>query len=199
MKKLILIRHGETDYTIKNKFCGHEDIPLNKDGILQAALLKTKLESLNIEKVYSSDLKRAMQTAEILFSNKRIVKRKGLREIDFGKLSGYTHEQVNKLHPELFKEWLNHPECMKVPGGENIKGFTRRVLKTFSGISLRNKRNVVAIVSHGGPIRAILVSLLGLDAKMFWRIEQGVTALNVITFNKGIARVIKINDTAHLK
>ncbi len=199
MKKLILIRHGETDYTLQRRYCGHEDISLNARGIEQANYLRYKLKNIKVDRVYSSDLKRTFQTAKIIFQNKIIYKRKKLREIDFGVFSGLTLEDVNRLYPDVYKAWLDNPANVKIPEGESLPGFVRRVEKSFNKIFNQNMKKTVALVSHGGTIRVILLKMLRQDLDKFWNIQQDSTALNIIGFKNGIPEIIKINDTSHLK
>ncbi len=199
MKKLILIRHGETDYTLQRRYCGHEDIPLNARGIEQANYLRYKLKNIKVDRVYSSDLKRTFQTAKIIFQNKIIYKRKKLREIDFGVFSGLTFEDVNRLYHDVYKAWLDNPANVKIPEGESLPGFVRRVEKSINEIFNQNMKKTVALVSHGGTIRVILLKMLRQDLDKFWNIQQDSTALNIIGFKNGIPEIIKINDTSHLK
>lgn len=184
MRKLILIRHGDTDYTLNKRYCGQRNTPLNKRGIAQAKRLRKKLKGLRIDKVYSSDLKRAYQTAEIVFKGKRIVKRRGLREIDFGRFCGLSFQESTKLYPAVYNLWMNNPIDAKIPEGESVKTFAKRVLKTFKKIFKQNRKKVVAIVSHGGPIRVMLLYLLGLGFDKFWEIDVGVTHVKTVEFKK---------------
>lgn len=199
MKKLILIRHGETDYGLQGKYCGYDDIPLNANGIKQANCLRAKLKKIRIDIVYSSDLKRAYQTAKIIFQNKVIHKRKGLREIDFGQFSGLTFEEANRLYPDVYKIWLNNPANAKIPDGENLHNFAKRVKGSFNKIFKQNMKKTVALVTHGGPIKIVLLKILNQDLDKFWDIQQDLAALNIIEFRNGTAKVVRINDTLHLK
>jgi len=94
--RLILIRHGMTDWNKEKKYCGRRDIPLSDEGKNQALKLSRKLKSVNFDGVYSSDKKRAIQTARIIFKGLRITKIKGLKELDFGVFEGLTHEEIMK-------------------------------------------------------------------------------------------------------
>lgn len=199
MKKLFLIRHGETDYTLHRKYCGQKNIPLNANGIKQANYLRTKLKNIKIDKVYSSDLKRAFQTAKIVFQNKIVHKRKALREIDFGKFCGLTFEEASRLYPDVYKTWLSNPANVKIPKGESLTNFAKRVERCFDEIFSQNAKKTVVLVSHGGLIRIILLKILGQGLDKFWKIQQDSAALNIIEFKNGVARIVKLNDVYHLK
>lgn len=194
MRKLILIRHGETNYTALGKYCGHKDIPLNKKGMVQADRIWLKLKKTKVDKVYSSDLKRTLQTAKIVFKDKEIFKKKDLREIDFGRFCGLTIKETFRLYPKIYKVWLNKPLDVKMPEGESVADFTKRVLRCFRSISNQNLKKTVAIVSHGGPIRIILLNLLKLGIDRFWDIEQDVAAVNIIEFQNRVPKILKINN-----
>lgn len=182
MKRLILIRHGETDYTLKKRFCGQENIPLNISGKAEVRRLRQRLARFKIDRIYSSDLKRALETAKILFKERVIFKRKCLREIDFGCISGMTYDEVNTLYPAVLRSMEVEPLSMKIPQGEGLVDFSRRVTKCYWDIALENRNKTVAIVSHGGPIRIILLNLAGLTLDSFWKIEVDTAAFDMIEF-----------------
>ncbi len=180
MKKLILVRHGETGFTEQNKYCGHCDAPLSGRGIRQARRLHEKLKKLKVDKVYSSDLLRTMQTAMLTFRNNYVIKNEGLREIDFGRLCGLTFEQAEKGYPDIYKTWMENPKSLKVPGGESVRGFAKRVLATFKDIAKDSAGKTVAIVSHGGPIRIILLKLKKMGLDKFWDIEVKTASVTMV-------------------
>ena len=199
MKKLILIRHGETDYTAERKYCGHSNTPLNSKGIKQADCLRPKLKKIKIDRIYSSDLRRAYQTAKIIFKNRTIIKKRNLREIDFGKFVGLTWEESSILYPDIYKTWVGNPTDTEIPNGESMRNFVKRVESCFIKISNRNSDKTVAVVSHGGTIRIILLKILRQDLDKFWTIEQNIAAINIIEFENKTPRLLKINDTSHLE
>ena len=184
MKKLILIRHGETEYTKTRRYCGHEDIPLNAKGIKQAKRLSGKLKSMRVDRIYSSDLKRALETAKIAFPKKTILKKKRLREIDFGEFSGLTFEEAKRIYPRSYKTWLNDPAKSRIPKGESMSILKNRVEACFKIIFGQNPKKTIALVSHGGPIRIILLKILGQNLDKFWNIKQDTATINVIEFKK---------------
>ncbi|UCD55420.1 MAG: histidine phosphatase family protein [Candidatus Omnitrophota bacterium] len=185
MKKLILIRHGETAYTLKRKYCGHENIALNATGMEQAKCLRPKLKDIKIDTIYSSDLKRAFQTAKIAFPKRAILKKKGLREINFGRFSGLTFEEADKLYPKFYGTWLNNPIKAKIPNGENFSDFAERIERCFNAISRQNSKKTVALFTHGGPIRIIILKILQKGLDKFWDIEVGTGDINIMDFKNG--------------
>ncbi|NQU95018.1 MAG: alpha-ribazole phosphatase [Candidatus Omnitrophica bacterium] len=199
MKKLILIRHGETDYTTQRKYCGHENIPLNAQGIKQAKRLRSRLKNIQIDAIYSSDLLRAFETAKLVFPDMQVTRTEKLREINFGEFSGLTFADVESKYPGTYKAWIENPESVKIPNGESLPDLARRVDRFFERITKDNLKGNVAIISHGGPIRILLLGLQRRGLDKFWEIEQRTTAINIIDFDKGVPKFLKINDTSHLE
>lgn len=198
MKKLFLIRHAETDYTLQKKYCGYKNTPLNAKGIRQAKRLYHRFKNIKVDRIYSSDLGRAYQTAKIIFPNKNIFKKQSLREINFGKFCELTWEEASKRYPKIYKKWLSNPIDVRIPNGEAMLEFTERVKECFRKIYEKDLDKTVAIISHGGVVRIILLDILKEEVGLFWNIEQGTAAINIIDFRKGTPRVVKINDTSHL-
>jgi len=199
MKRLILIRHGQTDYSKKRQYCGSEDASLNKAGVKQSYRLKQRLKNLRVDKVYSSDLKRCLDTAYIVFEDRVVHKRKGLREIDFGTLAGLRYSDLKNRYPRIYKLWSKQPEELKMPKGEHLLDFRKRVTRCFNEIARENPRRVVAIVAHGGSLRIILLKLLKKSLDKMWEIEQDSGAFSLIDFASGLPKVLKLNDTLHLE
>lgn len=199
MTRLILIRHGETDYNLQNRYCGFTNPPLNNSGILQSKRLAAGLKDIRIDKVYSSDLKRAYQTAEIIFENNPIEKLADFREMNFGIFEGLRYEEIAKTHPKLYRNWISNPVKVKIPNGEGLKDLRKRVKQGLSFILSQNKDRTIALVAHGGPIRVVLCEALKFGLKMFWLIGQEFAALNIIDYVKeSQALVLRLNDTSYL-
>lgn len=160
MTKVILIRHGQTNYNRQKRYCGSSDISINKTGILEAGAVSHKLNGLGVGKVFCSDLKRSLQTARIIFPDiKDVVMSGSLREINFGAWEGLTYRQILKKNPRIYRKWLDDPFCVDIPNGERMVDFVRRVREGFRTIVKNNASATLALVSHLGPMRVILNSL----------------------------------------
>lgn len=186
--KLILIRHGLTNYNLKNKYCGFSNIGLHKIGRTQVNKLKSKLRELTVDIVYCSDLKRSWQSAKIIFdkSNFPIIKNPNLREIDFGKWEGLDFKQASKIYPFIYKKWLRNPFCIKIPGGERTGYFVKRIKKELKNIIKDNPNKTVAIVGHAGVIRVILNSVLGVKKEDFWKLDLNPQTIYIIKYDGGL-------------
>lgn len=199
MARLILIRHGETDYNLQNRYCGFSNPSLNNRGIWQSKRLARRLKDVKIDKVYSSDLKRAYQTAEIIFENNSIEGLADFREMNFGLFDGLKYEEITKIYPKLYRNWIDNPIKVKIPDGEGLKDLSERVKKRLSFILSQHEGKTLAVVTHGGPIRIVLCEALKFDLKMFWQVEQEAAALNIIDYPKhSQSVVVKMNDIFHL-
>lgn len=207
MLRIIIIRHGETDHSLQNRYSGFSDPPLNDRGIWQAEKLAYRMRNEKVDIAYSSDLKRAHKTANIIFTsttslwvNKVVRKMAGFREMNFGIFEGLTCAEIIKRRPKLYKNWMADPFKVMIPGAEGLKQFCLRVRKSLSLILSRHKGGTIALVTHAGPIRVILCDALNRNMEMFWKIEQDIGALNILEYYKKLApTVIKMNDTSHLR
>lgn len=165
--RIILIRHGETEWNRKRIYCGSSDIRLNKNGRKQAQKLRKKMRNEDIHKVYSSDRKRAIETARIVFGKHRVSKIKELREMHFGCLEGLTHNEVMSRYQDVYCRWLNDPFGVRLPDGESLQAFRKRVVSGIRKIARRNKGKAIAVISHGGAISVFLNNIL--RSRDFWK------------------------------
>ena len=206
--KILLIRHGESDGNVKRKFSGFQDVDLTEKGIWQAKRLARRLERVQVNAVYCSDLKRARHTAEIIFGNrgKDIISNPKFREINFGAWEGYTFEEVKSKfgYGDNFNHLMENikPEAA-IPQGESLVNLNDRVMAELNNLLNKqektDKDKTIALVCHGGTIRVILSNALNIGLKNMWNIEQYSTALNIINYYDHKAFVALINDTSHLE
>ncbi len=181
MIKLILIRHPETDWNKQKRYMGSADIPLNNKGKKQARIISGYFKNENISVIYSSKLKRALETAKFIAKshNLKVKQDERLNEIDFGGWEGLTFEQIQKKHPGLAREYLLKPQNIKIPGGESFSEFKNRISAFLEEVLAKEKGNV-AIVSHGGVNRVIICELLKIPFSHLWQIKQDGGAINTI-------------------
>lgn len=150
----MLARHGETEWNRTGRWQGHADPPLNEAGRRQAAGLAERLADDGVAAIYSSDLRRASETARVVAERLRleVVEDPTLREIDVGSWSGLTRAEVQERYPEGFARWLageiGHD-------GETREQLTVRVVAAVARIGLTHAGGRVLVVTHGGTIRAL--------------------------------------------
>lgn len=199
MVNLYLIRHGRQNSTLCNL-----DVELSEEGRLQAMLLRDRLQHYNIDALYSSNLIRAKQTAEIINEALHLPHevREELREISFGLLTGMSDEYNNENFREFKEEQKKLLEDIPYPGGENGTSVYERAMPVIQEIAQSGKRNIV-VVTHGGTIRVLLAALFGRNqARRFLfgvSLENaGITQL-IYNSNNDLFYLERFNDFAHLE
>ncbi|MHC5248120.1 histidine phosphatase family protein [Enterococcus sp. LJL90] len=156
--KLYLIRHGETDWNVASKIQGKSDIPLNANGQAQAEQLAEKLAAnpLKFSKIYSSPLKRAVATADILSQQLKLglIVAEGLKEINLGVWEGFTWPEVAEKYPLEYRQWYENRRRTRPPAGESYQDLLDRLLPTLVTIIGENSQDV-ALVTHSAVIMTL--------------------------------------------
>jgi broad specificity phosphatase PhoE len=152
--ELLLVRHGETDWNRERRFQGHADPPLNDAGREQARMLAENLADEGIDAIYTSDLRRARETAEILAarSGSEVVALRELREIDVGDWQGLTWPEIEERHPDGAARWGRDGHGWD--GGETYDQLRERIVAALHVIAERHPGQRVLVVGHGGTVRA---------------------------------------------
>ncbi len=200
MTEIILVRHGETEWNRQEIFRGRIDIELNETGAKQTALLAEYLSRIEIAAIYSSPLRRALKTAEMVASYHKLEVSiaPGLIDFDYGKWQGLPHQEVKDSYQELYAEWLRNPHRVKMPGGESLSDVRRRALSIVDSI-ISQYKGTVALVSHRVVNKVLICALLGLDNAHFWKIRQDVGAITTFTYENDRFILTRHNDTSFLK
>ncbi|MDD5561314.1 MAG: histidine phosphatase family protein [Candidatus Omnitrophica bacterium] len=190
--RLILIRHGVTEWNKQKRYCGCKNIGLSNHGKAQAMQLRNRFNGFGFDKIYCSDRKRALQTRAILFGKADFTKVKNLREIDFGVFEGLRHDEVLKKYPKLYKEWLADPYKARIPQAEQMRVFKKRVDGTIKGILQANRGKTIALVCHGGVIGIFVSGIL--KNRSFWKFVPSPASVTVVEYNKNKLRLKKFNQ-----
>jgi broad specificity phosphatase PhoE len=150
MARILLVRHGETDWNLSRRLQGHADLPLNETGRKQARALADELAEVELDAVYSSDLSRAFETARIVAEPRglEVTALEELRERHFGSWEGLTDDEIQSRFPEVAEGVLGD--------GETREELDRRVFDVLQRIAREHSDGTVLVVSHGGPLRAVL-------------------------------------------
>jgi glucosyl-3-phosphoglycerate phosphatase len=184
--RIWLVRHGETEWNATKRAQGQADVPLNEAGRLQAQVAAAQLDGVNLAGVYSSDLSRAIDTAEPIARahGLEVVTDQAFREIDQGEWEGLGLEEIRARWPDL---WGPARHYVQRPGGESPEQVQKRALEGMARVVERHK-GTVAIVSHGGTIRWIVADALGYNLEGSARIRGlsngGAVAMDA-TLNNG--------------
>ena len=201
MKKIYLVRHGESKWNKLKKIQGQQNIPLTEKGIEQAKLVGKRLVDEGIEKIYSSDLKRAYDTAKIVGDMLKIdvIPTKGLREINFGIWEGLTADILKSKFNKEQELWLKEPEKLKIEGAESISELQARAMQEINTIISDNNVNNILIVSHSATLKTIILGLLGINICHFKNLSLKNVSLSIIEFKQHNRVLSLLNDTNHLK
>lgn len=170
MTRLLLIRHGETDWNREGRYQGQSDVPLNATGREQAWHLAEALRGTPLAAIYSSDLRRARETANCLAraTGAPLHLDRRLREIGLGEWEGQLFSDIQRLYPDLVRQRREDPLRFAPPGGESLTDLIDRLLSAVRDITALHAREEVALVSHGFALAVIKVSLNGSPIEQVW-------------------------------
>jgi broad specificity phosphatase PhoE len=200
MAKLILARHGETVWNVEKIYRGRADVNLDEVGIKQAELLGKYLSNWKLEAIYSSPLKRALDTANIVARYQKIGVHvaEGFIDFDYGEWQSLPEEEVKRLYPALLNEWHNNPHKVRMPGGESLEDVRKRAIEVVDDVLSKYHGNVV-LVSHRVVNKVLICSLLGLDNSHFWNINLDVGGITIFNYVDGRFVLTTHNDTSYLR
>ncbi len=203
MTRLIIIRHGQTAWNEGEgeRLRGRADLELDETGLRQARATATRMALWRVTAVYSSPLKRAVTTAEILAESLRLKAQtlEGLIDIDYGSWQGLSLKEAEANDPELYRLWLQSPHLATFPGGEGLEQVRERVTSAVETLVPRHPGQTVVLVSHKVVCKVLLCSLLGLDNSHFWQIQQGLCAISLVEIENDVPVMLLLNDTCHLR
>ena len=200
MTEIIIARHGQTEWNVGEVFRGRIDIGLDETGVKQAGLLAGYLSGMEIEAIYSSPLKRALETAEAIahHHNLEVAIAAGLIDFDFGKWQGLQHEEVKEKYKEAYAEWSTNPHRITMPDGESLGDVRRRVLGVVGEVTARHQGTVV-LVAHRVVNKVLICALLGLDNSHFWDIRQDTCGITTFVSENGRFILTEHNNTSYLQ
>lgn len=205
--KVYLIRHGETLAQVSGIFSGRSDFPLTEKGLIQASALCRRPDISCVDTIFSSPLKRCVETAGEIFCQGKILKGaivmdENLEEIDFGDWEMKTWGQISLLWPEEAEKWLRQEEDFHFPGGEGVKDFYERMKTAASNIKkfgIDGHSGPVAVVAHGGVIRSLICIWLGLPMKHLVNLCVDIASVSRVTITRESGVLDFLNDGSHLK
>lgn len=184
MIELIFVRHGETNSNKRRTYLGWTDVELNTDGIHQGHAVKERLKDVKVDAIYSSPLKRAKKTAEVISENYNIdiVLSDHLKERNFGIWDDLTLQEITTKHPEEYNKWIEDWINYSITEGESALDSYKRSVRFIEDIVKSKEEGTYLIVSHLGTIRFMLSYLLGMKIDESWRFRLencGITKVEV--------------------
>ena len=201
--RLLLVRHGPTDWNVAHRFQGQADMPLNDAGHQQAEALAKRLAGESIHAIYTSDLQRAQQTAQTIATiaalhGCAVIPEPRLRELSFGTWEGLTYDEIGQRDSAALKKWETNLRNVAPPGGESLILAIERVHPLLQEIQRRNKDKTVLVVAHGGPLQILLCLALGLSPDKHWQFALAPALVSEVLFYPAGAMVNLLNDRSHL-
>ena len=203
--RLLLVRHGETDWNRQGRFQGQIDIPLNANGRAQAIAARDFLAPVALDRAYTSAMARPRQTAEAILQahpGVPLTSTTGLLEIGHGLWEGRLEQEIADGWPQLLADWKRAPETVQMPEGETIQQVWDRSLTTWGRIAASlDPTETALVVAHDAVNKTILCALLGLRPADIWAVKQGNGGVTVVDYPQGAAEapvVSCLNLTHHL-
>ncbi len=184
--RILLLRHGETDWNLQGRCQGITDLDLNDRGKRQAMDVAAHLSTEKIDAIYSSGLKRALHTAEIIrrSHNLDVTVDSDFRELNHGELEGLTFTAIRSFYPDFLTRWRSEPAQLIVPGGERLVDVEQRIWKGMQRIaSSHSSDERVVVVSHNFPILAILCRITGTPLNDYRAFRVEPCSLNHISYD----------------
>jgi probable phosphoglycerate mutase len=201
--RILLIRHGETDWNHTHRFQGRSDVPLNRKGVKQAEALGSALKLELLAAIYTSPLSRAAETARIIGSfhpDAPIYTDDGLIEMDLGDFDGIQAPRWADQYPEFLKEWRRDPSRLRMPGGETLSEVQSRAIETLGRIIRPyDPGSTLAVACHNFVILSILCSATRIPLSRLRELRQETAAFSVLYKKGEILWAELINSRAHLE
>lgn len=200
--KLLLVRHGETDWNLAGRFQGRSDLPLNQKGVEQANALASALRGEPLAAIYSSPLARAKETArliQVFHPFALMYEDEGLVEMDLGEFEGIEGPRWAEKHADFRQAWRDNPASVTMPGGESLQEVQARSLEALERITHSHRLGSTLLVcSHNFVILTILCHALEIPLNRFRELKQGTAALNVLCMKGNKLQAEVVNDRSHL-
>jgi len=198
--KLIAVRHGETEWNAQGREIGQLDSALTERGIQQARRVAGRLNQAAFQALYSSDLGRAFQTAEIIASEcqKLVQVDAGLRERHMGIFQGLTLAEMREKYPTERAEFERSGPDYVIPGGESARQRLARSAQVLTRIAERHSNQIVVVVTHGGFLMGFFEFVLGIQPGNGWRFKRHHASYNVFEYEGERWSLRTWNDIGHL-
>ena len=219
MKRCYLVRHAQTSWNEENRIQGHSDLPLSSLGERQARLLGTRFASQHVHGIFTSALRRSVQTAQLIAEglpaaspspspaaaeagNGRglsLIVVPELGEMHLGDWEGLTPDEVDARFSNAYQQWRRSPSSVVIPGAEPLDAFRTRVRSALDRVMGAVGEGEYVVVSHGGVIAAVLADLLAADYDAVirrMRLDNG--GITAVEYGAHTPHALWINATQHL-
>lgn len=199
-----LVRHGLTDWNAEKRLQGQTDVSLNEVGLQQASLVAAWIseQPVKFDVIYTSDLRRAAQTAQAIASRLNIhpISHRALREIHCGEWEGFTGAEIDSKYPAEREMWRVDRYQYRMPGGENVADVQSRVSVFYQNMLNQHEGQTILVVTHGLALLSLVAVLQGVPIEEYWKknIFIGNTSVTIVVHSNGQAKVQRFNSVEHL-
>jgi alpha-ribazole phosphatase/probable phosphoglycerate mutase len=203
--RIFFVRHGETDWNREFRYQGSSDVGLNDEGLEQARRAGVRLSKIIPSRVYSSPLKRALRTAEIILENNsadvQVELCGDLREISFGSWEGLTSEEIHERDAKAFAAWREAPFSAVPTGGESFESVAERSRRVAERVKASGHPGEnTFVVAHGAVLRALIASFMNAaDIDLLWRLRFDNCSISVLDMWGSRPSLLLLNDTHHTR
>ena len=200
MMRLILVRHGQTEWNAGGRYQGQSNVALSELGRRQAECLAGNFPVQSLDAIYSSDLDRARETAECVGRKfgVPVCLEPSFRELSFGDWEGLTYQEISTRWPEEANKLFTAPDTLKIPNGETFQDLQKRALAKIDILYKEHIDETVAVFAHGAINKTMLAGLMHIPLHYLWSIRQDNTAVNILRIDEGYVTVELVNSTFHL-
>lgn len=201
MLRLYLVRHGQTDFSAENRFCGGLDPCLNQEGLHMAEFVTHAFQSIPLQAIYTSPSLRAKQTAQGVADQHQLPlqQEEGLREIAYGLWEGLSLEEIQRNDPKGYAWWQQDPARHGSPGGETALHIAARADLVLEKIRATHTEDNVLLVSHKATLRVLMCLMLGIDVRSYRdRFDYPVAAMTCVEWRPRGPFFKSIADVSHL-
>lgn len=192
--QIVWIRHGRSSWNAEERWQGHSDIELDQEGRAQAGRLGLRLKGQIFDRVFSSDLVRAQDTARLALPQAELTLDARLREVNFGDFEGCRYHDLDSERSAELSRWWKNPYDAPIPGGESMRDLALRISDWFDDLPPGR----YAVFTHGGVIRHVLWQVTGAPQGGAWTVELGNTSITEIHYGRRVT-ILRVNDQAHLE
>jgi broad specificity phosphatase PhoE len=208
--RLLIVPHAPTDWNATGRYQGHSDTSLSELGRRQANRLARRLQFERIDSVYSSDLRRAVETVRTICEPRQLqwCCDHRLRELHFGAWEGLTYAEVQERHAQALKAWEADPLQIAPPGGETLAHLSARIGAFLADVAqptqlcsdeVTDPDRTALIVAHRGSLRVLLCLALGLPPEIRWRFRIESASLSALNLDPKGGVLLALNDVNHLR
>jgi alpha-ribazole phosphatase len=198
--RLYLLRHGVTESNRKGRYMGRSHEPLSGDGRWQARQLALRLAQVALGAVYSSPMRRAQETAEIVAAPHRlpVAAEPGFIELDLSRWAGLSAAEVEAKDPEAWQTWCDDPARLELPGIEPFAALASRVSNAVEDLRRRHPNQAIAVVTHDGVVRMAVLQAMGWALTHYRSIPVDNTSITVLELGGDRPYLRALNDIGHL-